>query len=111
VTGARGRRGDCHTPRVFLSKPDFAHPLSGSDVEFEALDEWTEEHITTAFTRGIAPDGTHMIPTTPFSNFAALTVEDKHATAVHLQSGLPMGHAVPRPTGPGEKTPAPRRSR
>lgn len=117
--------GDCHTPGVFLGKPDFAHALSGSDVGFEVpglgihwgpnltpdketgLGKWSEAEIITAFTRGITPDGTRLIPTMPYNDFAGLTDADKHAVAAYLQSLAPIHHAVPPPTKPGEKATAP----
>ena len=117
--------GDCHTPGVFLGKPDFAHALSGSDVGFEVpglgihwgpnltsdkqtgLGNWTEAQIITAFTRGIAPDGTRLIPTMPYNDFAGLTAEDQHAVAAFLMSLPPISHQVTAPTKPGEKATAP----
>jgi mono/diheme cytochrome c family protein len=117
--------GDCHTPGVFLGKPDFAHPLSGSDVGFEVpglgihwgpnltsdketgLGTWTEAQIIAAFTRGITPDGTRLIPTMPFNDFAGLTPEDQHAVAAFLQSLPPISHQVTAPTKPGETATAP----
>lgn len=117
--------GDCHTPGVFLGKPDFAHALSGSDVGFEVpglgihwgpnltsdpetgLGKWTEQEIITAFTRGITPDGTRLIPTMPYNDFAQLTQQDQHAVAVFLQSLPPIRHAVPAPTKPGKAAKAP----
>jgi mono/diheme cytochrome c family protein len=117
--------GDCHTPGVFLGKPDFAHALSGSDVGFEVpglgihwgpnltsdpetgLGKWSESEIITAFTRGITPDGRRLIPTMPYNDFARLTEEDKHAVAVFLQSLPPIKHQVPPATKPGQKALAP----
>lgn len=112
--------GDCHTPGVFLGKPDFAHALSGSDVGFEVpglgihwgpnltpdketgLGKWTEAQIITAFTTGVTPDGTRLIPTMPYNDFAGLTAEDKHAVAAYLMSLPPVHNQVPAPTKPGE---------
>jgi mono/diheme cytochrome c family protein len=117
--------GDCHTPGVFLGKPDFAKALAGSDVGFEVpglgihwgpnltpdketgLGNWTEKEIITAFTRGIAPDGRRLIPTMPYNDFAALTPEDQHAVAAFLQSLPPIKNAVPAATKPGESAKAP----
>ena len=117
--------GDCHTPGVFLGKPDFSKLLGGSDVGFEVpglgihwgpnltpdkdtgLGNWTEAEIITAFTRGIAPDGTRLIPTMPYNDFAGLTPEDQHAVAAFLQSLPPLHNQVPAPTKPGEAAKAP----
>ena len=116
---------DCHTPGVFLGKPDFSKALAGSDVGFEVpglgihwgpnltsdketgLGKWTEAEIITAFTRGLTPDGTRLIPTMPYNDFAALTPADQHAIAAFLQSLPPIKNAVPAPTKPGEKATAP----
>jgi mono/diheme cytochrome c family protein len=116
---------DCHTPGVFLGKPDFAKALAGSDVGFEVpglgihwgpnltpdqdtgLGKWSEAEIITAFTRGIAPDGTRLIPTMPYNDFAGLTDADQHAVAAYLRSLPPIRNAVPAPTKPGEKAAAP----
>jgi mono/diheme cytochrome c family protein len=112
--------GDCHTPGVFLGKPDFARALSGSDVGFEVpglgihwgpnltpdketgLGRWSEAEIIAAITTGVTPDGTRLIPTMPFNDFAALTAEDRHAVAAYLMSLPPINNQVPAPTRPGE---------
>ncbi len=117
--------GDCHTPGVFLGKPDFAHALSGSDVGFEVpglgihwgpnltpdpetgLGKWTEAEVITAFTRGIAPDGTRLIPTMPYNDFAGLTEADQHAVAAYLMSLAPIKHQVTAPAKPGEAAKGP----
>jgi mono/diheme cytochrome c family protein len=116
---------DCHTPGVFLGKPDFSRALAGSDVGFEVpglgihwgpnltsdketgLGKWSEAEIITAFTRGIAPDGTRLIPTMPYNDFAGLTPADQHAVAAFLQSLPPIHNAVPAATRPGETPTAP----
>ena len=112
---------DCHTPGVFLGKPDFSKALAGSDVGFEVpglgihwgpnltpdketgLGTWTEQQIITAFTQGITPDGTRLIPTMPYADFVALTPQDRHAVAAFLMSLKPIHNAVPKPVKPGEK--------
>lgn len=117
--------GDCHTPGMFLGKPDFAKSLAGSDVGFEVpglgihwgpnltpdketgLGAWSEAEIITAFTRGIRPDGRRLIPTMPYMNFAALTPADQHAVAAYLMSLKPIHNAVTPPTAPGEAAKAP----
>jgi mono/diheme cytochrome c family protein len=117
--------GDCHTPGVFLGHPDFSKALAGSDVGFEVpglgihwgpnltpdketgLGNWSEKDIIVAITRGITPDGTRLIPTMPYNDFAALTPEDQHAIAAFLQSLPPIKNAVPASTKPGESAKAP----
>ena len=116
---------DCHTPGVFLGKPDFAHALSGSDVGFEVpglgvhwgpnltpdpetgLGKWTEAQIVTALTRGITPDGTRLIPSMPYMEYSHLTDADAHAIVAYLKSLPPIVHAVTPPTTPGETPKAP----
>jgi mono/diheme cytochrome c family protein len=117
--------GDCHTPGVFLGKPDFAHALSGGDVGFEVpgmgihwgpnltpdpetgLGKWSEADIIGAFTRGVRPDGRRLIPTMPYMNFAQLTDSDAHAIVAFLKSIPPIKNQVPAPTAPGEAAKAP----
>ena len=117
--------GDCHTPGYFLGKPDFAHPLSGSDVGFEmpgagirwgpnltpdaetGLGKWSDKDIITAFRTGVTPDGRRLIPAMPFADFATLTDQDARAIVAYLRSLPPVHHAVPGPIKPGEKAPAP----
>jgi hypothetical protein len=60
-----------------------------------------------ALTRGIAPDGTRLIPTMPYNDFAGLTDADKQAVAAYLLSLPPIPRAVPSPTKPGEAATAP----
>lgn len=116
---------DCHTPGVFLGKPDFSRALSGSDVGFEVpgigvrwgsnltpdpdtgLGKWSEAEIIAAFTQGVTPGGTMLIPSMPYRDFAGLTDADKHAVAAYLQSLPPIHNVVPAATGPGEKPTAP----
>jgi mono/diheme cytochrome c family protein len=116
---------DCHTPGVFLGKPDFSKALAGSDVGFEVpglgihwgpnltpdketgLGKWSEAEIIAAFTRGVTPDGTRLIPTMPYNDFAGLTAADQHAVAAYLMSLPPIHNAVPAATKPGEKAAAP----
>ena len=112
---------DCHTPGALLGKPDFSRALGGSEVGFAipglgvfagpnltpdketGLGNWTEEQIITAFTQGITPDGTRLIPTMPYADFVALTPQDRHAVAAFLMSLKPIHNAVPKPVKPGEK--------
>ena len=43
----------------------------------------------------------------PWRSYAALTDEDALAVAAYLKSLPPVRHAVPPPTGPEAKAPAP----
>lgn len=117
--------GDCHTPGYFLGKPDFSHPLSGSDVGFElpeagihwgpnltpdpetGLGQWSDKDIITAFRTGLRPDGRLLVPVMPYGDFAALTDQDARAIVAYLRTLQPVRHAVPGPTKPGDKASAP----
>ncbi len=116
-----GGCNDCHTPGVFLGKPDFSRALGGSEVGFElpglgvfhgpnltpdketGLGNWTAEQIVTAITKGQRPDGRELAPIMPWQSFAVLTKEDAFAIAAYLK-GLPqVKNKVPGPFGPNEK--------
>ena len=117
--------GDCHTPGYFLGKPDFAHPLSGSDVGFElpgvgvrwgpnltpdpetGLGKWSDEQVITAIRTGATPGGGKLIPIMPYNDFAALTDADARAIVAYLRSLPPVVHAVSAATVPGETPKAP----
>ena len=117
--------GDCHTPGVFLGKPDGTKALAGSDVGFGSpergiawgpnltpdpdtgLGKWTEAQIVTAIRMGVRPDGRQLAPSMPYNGFTALTDADAHAIAAYLKSLAPIRNKVPGPTPPGAKAPAP----
>ncbi len=117
-----GGCNDCHTPGVFLGKPDFARRLGGSEVGFElpglgtfhgpnltpdketGLGGWTNEQIVIAITRGVRPDGRELAPIMPWRDFAVLTKEDAAAITAYLKSLPPINNKVPGPFGPAEKS-------
>ncbi len=115
-----GGCNDCHTPGVFLGKPDLKRFLAGSDVGFElplgtfygrnltpdketGLGNWTTEEIIIAITKGVRPDGRELASIMPWSSFAALTKEDADAIVAYLKSLPPIQNKVPGPFGPNEK--------
>lgn len=112
---------DCHTPGVFLGKPDFSRALSGSDVGFAmpglgyfwganitpdddtGLGKWSEDEIVTALRTGVRPDGRILAPVMPWMSYASLTDEDAHAMAAYLKSLAPIRNdAEVAPVGWGE---------
>ncbi len=72
--------GGCHTPGVFLGKPDMARFLGGSEVGFQipglgifyppnltpdpetGLGRWSEADIIRAVRTGVRPDGRQLAP-------------------------------------------------
>jgi mono/diheme cytochrome c family protein len=116
-----GGCNDCHTPGVFLGKPDFERRLGGSEVGFEipglgvfhgpnltrdqetGLGNWTAQQIVAAIRSGQRPDGRELAPIMPWRDFAVLTDEDANAIVAYLQSLPPVKNKVPGPFGPSEK--------
>jgi len=111
---------DCHTPGVFLGKPNFSRALSGSEVGFEipgegvfvgrnltpdketGLGNWTDDQVIVAITTGMRPDGRQLAPIMPWQSLAHLTPDDAHAIVAYLRSLPPVKNAVPGPFKPGE---------
>lgn len=115
-----GGCNDCHTPGVFLGKPDFSQRLGGSEVGFEipglgvfhgpnltpdketGLGNWSTQQIVAAIRTGQRPDGRELAPIMPWRGLAVLTDEDALAIAAYLQSLPPVKNKVPGPFGPNE---------
>ena len=115
----------CHTDGALAGKPDPALHLAGSGIGFGApglgifyppnltpdpetgLGGWSEAEMATAIRTGVRPDGRELAPMMPWRSYAALTDEDALAVAAYLKSLPPVRHAVPPPTGPDAKAPAP----
>ncbi len=115
----------CHTPGIFLGKPDFSRMLGGSEVGFQipglgifyppnltpdaetGLGAWTEEDIIAAVRTGARPDGRLLAPAMPWRSYAALSDDDAKALAAYLKSLPAVSHQVPPLTGASEKAPAP----
>jgi mono/diheme cytochrome c family protein len=115
----------CHTPGVFLGKPDPQRVLGGSEVGFQlpglgtffppnltpdpetGLGKWTEAQIVAAIRKGVRPDGRILAPIMPYQHYAKLTDEDAQAIAAFLKSLKPVSHKVPAIAGPSEKPQAP----
>ena len=109
---------DCHTPGYFLSKPDMARYLGGSDVGFElpglgvfvgpnltpdketGLGNWTDAQVVAAIQIGARPDGRTLAPIMPYHAFANLTPQDAQAIVTFLRSLPPVSSKVPGPFGP-----------
>ncbi len=134
ATGAAGSRGQylaqimdcggCHTPGVFLGKPDPARYLGGSEIGFKlpglgvfyppnltsdetGLADWSEEDIIRAVRTGVRPDGRELAPAMPWHAYAALSDEDAAALAAYLKSLPPVQNQVPGPFGDAEEPTAP----
>ena len=115
----------CHTPGVFLGKPDIQRPLAGSEVGFQipglgtfyppnltpdpetGLGRWSEADIVKAVRTGERPDGRMLAPVMPYHSYARLTDADASALAAYLKSIKPIRNQVPALTGPSEKPRAP----
>lgn len=117
--------GGCHTPGVFLGKPDHERYLGGSEVGFQipglgifyppnltpdaetGLGNWSLEEIVAAVRTGVRPDGRILVPVMPYPHYGRLTDEDAFALAAYLKSLKPVSNAVPPITGASEKPVAP----
>jgi len=115
----------CHTPGVFLGKPDMQRPLAGSEVGFQipglgvfyppnltpdketGLGSWSEADIVKAVRQGTRPDGRMLAPIMPYKNYGRLTDADASALAAYLKSLKPASNRVPAIVGPNEKATAP----
>jgi mono/diheme cytochrome c family protein len=115
----------CHTPGVFLGKPDPDRPFAGSEVGFQlpglgifyppnltpdpetGLGKWSEADIVKAVRTGVRPDGRVLAPVMPYHNYGKLTDADALALASYLKSLKPVRNQVPAITGASEKPAAP----
>ncbi len=115
----------CHTPGVFMGKPDMGRFLGGGDVGFEipglgifyppnltpdaetGLGRWSTEAIVAAIRQGVRPDGRQLAPVMPYFSYAKLTDADARALVTYLKSLPPVRHATPAPVGPQETAKAP----
>ncbi len=115
----------CHTPGVFLGKPDMQRRLAGSEVGFQipglgvffppnltpdketGLGSWSEADIVKAVRQGVRPDGRTLAPVMPYHNYSRLTDADASALAAYLKSLKPIANRVPAIVGPNEKATAP----
>lgn len=115
----------CHTPGIFLGKPDMQRRLAGSEVGFHipglgtffppnltpdretGLGSWSEADIVKAVRQGARPDGRVLAPAMPYQSYAKLTEADASALAAYLKSLKPVSHKVPAIVGPNEKATAP----
>ena len=117
--------GGCHTPGIFLGKPDMARKFAGSEVGFQipglgtfyppnltpdadtGLGRWSEQDIVKAVRTGIRPDGRMLAPAMPYQSYAKLSDADAMALASYLKSLTPVTNAVPAMTGPTQAAKAP----
>lgn len=117
--------GGCHTPGIFLGKPDASRPLGGSEVGFQipglgifyppnltpdvetGLGRWSADDIIKAVRTGERPDGRILAPAMPYHSYARLTDPDAKALAAYLKSLKPVSNQVPAPVGPAGKASAP----
>nr|WP_245571772.1 c-type cytochrome [Microvirga subterranea] len=117
--------GGCHTPGIFLGKPDMERFLGGSEVGFQipglgifyppnltpdpetGLGQWSEADIIRAVRNGVRPDGRQLAPVMPYQSYSKLTDADAKALAGYLRSLKPVKNQVPAITGASEKPTAP----
>lgn len=112
--------GGCHTPGVFLGKPDMARKFAGSEVGFKipglgtffppnltpdretGLGAWSEQDIIKAVRTGVRPDGRMLAPAMPYASYGKLNDVDALALASFFKSLPPVRHAPPVLSGPAE---------
>ena len=112
--------GGCHTPGVFLGKPDMARKFAGSEVGFKipglgtffppnltpdretGLGAWSEQDIIKAVRTGVRPDGRMLAPAMPYASYGKLNDADALALASYFKSLPPVRHAPPVLSGPTE---------
>ncbi len=117
--------GGCHTPGVFLGKPDKNRLFAGSEVGFQipglgvffppnltpdretGLGNWSEREIIAAIRTGARPDGRILAPIMPYQHYGALTDTDAAALAAYFKSLRPISNKVPAITGASEKPSGP----
>jgi mono/diheme cytochrome c family protein len=116
--------GGCHTPGVFVGKPDHCRALGGSEIGFQipglgifyppnltpdetGLGAWSEEDIVAAVRTGVRPDGRILAPAMPWHSYAALTDDDASALAFYLKTLAPVKHRAPALVGADAKPAAP----
>ena len=117
--------GGCHTPGVFLGKPDGQRALAGSEVGFQlpglgifyppnltpdpetGLGKWSAADIIKAVRTGVRPDGRQLAPIMPSHSYARLSDADAQALVGYLKSLKPVRNQVPTVRGPSEKASAP----
>lgn len=115
----------CHTPGIFLGKPDMQRRLAGSEVGFHipglgtffppnltpdretGLGAWSEADIVKAVRQGTRPDGRVLAPAMPYKSYGTLNDADASALAAYLKSLKPVANRVPAISGPNEKATAP----
>jgi mono/diheme cytochrome c family protein len=115
----------CHTPGIFLGKPDMARKFAGSEVGFQipglgtfyppnltpdaetGLGRWSEQDIVKAVRTGARPDGRMLAPAMPYQSYGKLTDADALALASYLKSLPAIRNQVPALAGPSEKAPSP----
>lgn len=115
----------CHTPGIFVGKPDMTRKLAGSEVGFQipglgifyppnltpdrdtGLGRWSEQDIVKAVRTGARPDGRMLAPAMPYQSYAKLSDADALALASYLKSLKPVANAVPAMAGPSEAPKAP----
>lgn len=115
----------CHTPGIFLGKPDMERRFAGSEVGFQipglgtffpsnltsdkvtGIGSWSETDIVKAVRQGARPDGRMLAPAMPYKNYGRLTDADAFALAAYLKSLKPIANRVPAIVGPNEKTNSP----
>lgn len=117
--------GGCHTPGIFLGKPDMARKFAGSEVGFQipglgtfyppnltpdaetGLGRWSEQDIVKAVRTGARPDGRMLAPAMPYQSYGKLTDADALALASYLKSLPAIRNQAPALAGPSEKAPGP----
>ncbi|MGX5734486.1 c-type cytochrome [Bosea thiooxidans] len=117
--------GGCHTPGIFLGRPDAKRILAGSEVGFHipglgvffppnltpdretGLGSWSEADIVKAVREGTRPDGRTLAPAMPYKSYGRLSDADAFALAAYLKSLKPIPNRVPVIAGPSEKATGP----
>ncbi|KAA6405153.1 cytochrome c [Candidatus Tokpelaia sp.] len=99
--------GACHTVKHPISGQPFAGgyifnlpigQIVSSNItpsrQF-GIGSWSEDDFARAIREGIAPDGTHLYPAMPYTDYSLMTDDDIHALYVYFMRGVAPVDTVP----------------
>lgn len=107
LAGPLGHCIECHTPMGPKGR-DFAHRLGGGGFVMSApgggkimtpnitpdpvdgIGKWSDADIKRAFTMGIRPDGSHLVPIMAFAQYRTISAADQDAIVAFLRSLKPL---------------------
>ncbi len=59
------------------------------------IGNWTEEEFSRAMREGVSPNGSHLYPAFPYTDFSKITEEDMSAIYTYIMSLEPVTHSPP----------------